>query len=71
MQTSPQEDYEKVLHLLHEEQEKREIRILEAQVHEKMAERADYQAYYYRPAFGKYFRVSREAKEYTESILGD
>jgi len=36
-----------------------------------MAERNDYQAYYYRPVIAKYHRVSKEAADYLESIRGD
>ena len=68
---NPQQDYEKMLHMLTEEQEKAQLRLLEKKIHEKMSERADYQAYYYRPAIGKYHRISKEAKEYTQSLLGD
>ena len=60
---NPQQDYEKMLHMLTEEQEKAQLRLLEKKIHEKMSERADYQAYYYRPAIGKYHRISKEAKE--------
>lgn len=36
-----------------------------------MAERHDYQAYYYRPVLAKYHRVSKEAYDYVESIRGE
>lgn len=36
-----------------------------------MAERNDYQAYYYRPVAAKYHRVSREAADYLETIKGE
>lgn len=59
------------MHNLYEENEKAQIRGLEKQVRAKMAERNDYQAYYYRPAIAKYHRVSKEAADYLESIRGD
>uniref|UniRef100_A0A2M4ACR1 NADH dehydrogenase [ubiquinone] 1 beta subcomplex subunit 5, mitochondrial n=1 Tax=Anopheles triannulatus TaxID=58253 RepID=A0A2M4ACR1_9DIPT len=68
---SPQQEYEKMLHHLHEENEKAMIRALEKQVREKMAERNDYQSYYYRPAVGKYHRVAKEAAEELEALRGD
>ncbi|XP_058463325.1 NADH dehydrogenase [ubiquinone] 1 beta subcomplex subunit 5, mitochondrial [Malaya genurostris] len=68
---NPQQDYEKILHMLYEENEKREMLELEKQVRNKMAERNDYQSYYYRPAIGKYHRVAKEAADYLESIRGD
>ena len=46
-------------------------RQLEKDIRAKMAERNDYQAYYYRPAIAKYHRISKEAADYLESIQGD
>jgi len=68
---NPQQDYEKYLHHLYEEDEKAKIRKLEKQIKAKMAERNDYQAYYYRPVLAKYHRISREAADYLENIRGD
>lgn len=68
---SPQQEYEKMMHNLFEENEKAQIRALEKKVRAKMSERNDYQAYYYRPAIAKYHRVSKEAADYLESIRGD
>lgn len=53
------------------ENERKQLRILEKQIKSKMAERHDYQAYYYRPVMAKYHRVSREAYDYLQSIQGD
>ena len=47
------------------------FRKLENEIRAKMAERNDYQAYYYRPAIAKYHRISKEAADYLESIRGD
>ncbi|KAF4524405.1 hypothetical protein B566_EDAN009321 [Ephemera danica] len=69
--TNPQQEYEKFMHLLYEEEEKRQMRLLEKKIKGKMAERSDYQAYYYRPAIAKYHRINKEdAVEYRER-LGD
>jgi NADH dehydrogenase (ubiquinone) 1 beta subcomplex subunit 5 len=71
MYPSPQQEYEKFCHHIYEENEKAQIRQLESQIHDKMAERRDYQSYYYRPVIAKYHRVSKEAADYLESIRGD
>ncbi|XP_035907593.1 NADH dehydrogenase [ubiquinone] 1 beta subcomplex subunit 5, mitochondrial [Anopheles stephensi] len=68
---NPQQEYEKMLHHIYEENEKAQIRALEKEVRAKMAERNDYQSYYYRPAIGKYHRVAKEAAEKLESLRGD
>ncbi|XP_053684809.1 NADH dehydrogenase [ubiquinone] 1 beta subcomplex subunit 5, mitochondrial [Sabethes cyaneus] len=68
---NPQQDYEKMLHFLYEESERMQIRALEQQIRDKMAERNDYQSYYYRPALGKYHRVAKEAADHLESLRGD
>lgn len=47
------------------------FRLLENEIKQKMAERNDYQAYYYRPVAAKYHRVSREAADYLETIKGE
>ncbi|XP_066997029.2 NADH dehydrogenase [ubiquinone] 1 beta subcomplex subunit 5, mitochondrial isoform X2 [Anabrus simplex] len=68
---SPQQEYEKLMHYTFEEDEKAKIRLLERKIREKMAERNDYQAYYYRPVMAKYVRISKEASDYLESLRGD
>lgn len=68
---SPQEDYEKMCHMLYEEQEKMAVRKLEAEIREKMAERNDFQAYYYRPVTAKYHRVAKQAADELEALEGD
>lgn len=47
------------------------LRGLENDIRRKMGSRKDYQAYYYKPAIGKYHRISKEQVEYLESIQGD
>lgn len=68
---SPQQDYEKMCHMLHEESEKMDIRRLEKQIKAKMAERNDYQAWYYRPGIAKYHRVAKQAADDLEALEGD
>lgn len=58
-------------HLLNEEQQLMEIRSLEKKIRAKMAERNDYQAYYYRPGIAKYHRVSKQAADELEALEGD
>lgn len=47
------------------------LRRIENEIKAKMAERNDYQAYYYRPAMGKYHRIAKEEKEKMDAISGD
>ncbi|EDW41222.1 NADH dehydrogenase [ubiquinone] 1 beta subcomplex subunit 5, mitochondrial [Drosophila sechellia] len=68
---SEQQNYEKSLHYLYEENEKAQIRLLEDEVRRKMSERNDYQAYYYRPSVAKYHRISKEAADELEALRGD
>ncbi|XP_056630355.1 NADH dehydrogenase [ubiquinone] 1 beta subcomplex subunit 5, mitochondrial [Diorhabda carinulata] len=67
----PQQEYEKYLAFVFMEDEKMKIRALEAKIKQKMAERNDYQAYYYRPIAAKYHRITREAADYLETIRGE
>jgi NADH dehydrogenase (ubiquinone) 1 beta subcomplex subunit 5 len=57
--------------MIKEEMEKMEIRKLEQDIKDKMAERKDYQAYYYRPVIAKYHRIAKEASDELEKIEGD
>ncbi|KAK7789471.1 hypothetical protein R5R35_012246 [Gryllus longicercus] len=68
---NPQQEYEKFLHFVYEEQEKKQLRILEKEIKRKMAERHDYQAYYYRPVTGKYSRVAKESADKIEELTGN
>lgn len=67
---NPQQEYEKMCHSLAEEQDKINIRKLEAKIREKMAERHDYQSYYYRPGIAKYHRVAKQAADDLEALEG-
>lgn len=60
-----------MLHYLYEENEKIQLRKLEKQIKDKMAERKDYQAYYYQPVTAKYLRVSKEAADHVRSTWGE
>ncbi|KAK9881912.1 hypothetical protein WA026_018106 [Henosepilachna vigintioctopunctata] len=66
-----QQEYEKYLAYIFMEDEKRLLRKIQYEVKEKIKERDDYQAYYYRPVLAKYVRQSKEAADYIESIRGD
>lgn len=68
---SPQQQYEKMCHMVHEEQEKMAIRKLEKEIREKMSTRNDFQAYYYRPGIAKYHRVAKQAADELEALEGD
>ncbi len=68
---SPQQEYEKYLHFIAEEKERMMLRRIENEVKDKMGTRKDYQSVYYKPAIGKYHRVSKEQKEYKDMLSGD
>lgn len=68
---TPQQDYERRLHVLYTEHEKTQLRFLEEKVQNLIKERRDYQAYYYRPVSAKNLRISKEAMNHLESIWGD
>ncbi|XP_050443107.1 NADH dehydrogenase [ubiquinone] 1 beta subcomplex subunit 5, mitochondrial [Adelges cooleyi] len=58
---NPQQQYEKYLHTLYEEDEKFKIRMLTKQIEDAMKERSDYKAFYYRPISANYYRVGKES----------
>ncbi|CAH2209108.1 jg25906 [Pararge aegeria aegeria] len=68
---NPQQDYEKFMHYIDEEQQKIKLRALEKTVIKKMAERHDYQAYYYRPVYNKYIRINKRTSERLYNQMGD
>ena len=68
MYPSPQQEYEKILHHLFEENEKSQIRLLESQIREIMYRRNDYKSYYYRPVMAKYYRISKESSDFIKSL---
>lgn len=59
------------MHFLDEEQQKIKLRALEQQIKDKMAERHDYQAYYYRPMVNKYLRINKKTGDEIVSRMGD
>ncbi|XP_055690300.1 NADH dehydrogenase [ubiquinone] 1 beta subcomplex subunit 5, mitochondrial [Lutzomyia longipalpis] len=69
--TPPQQEYEKYLHHIYEENEKRQVRAVEAKVKELMRERSDYQAYYYRNVIAKYTRVAKKTSKDLEEVYGN
>ncbi|XP_053610564.1 NADH dehydrogenase [ubiquinone] 1 beta subcomplex subunit 5, mitochondrial [Plodia interpunctella] len=68
---SPQQEYEKFLHFLDEESQKAKLRALEKEIIQKMGERHDYQAYYYRPMVNKYMRIEKKTGEEIMQRVGD
>nr|CAG4648941.1 EOG090X0FIE [Polyphemus pediculus] len=64
---SYQQEYEMMLHFLYEEDYKRKLRLAEKRIKEKMAEKQDYQAYYYQPVTARYQRYVRDKNE--ESVV--
>ncbi|XP_045117094.1 NADH dehydrogenase [ubiquinone] 1 beta subcomplex subunit 5, mitochondrial-like [Portunus trituberculatus] len=61
--TSHQEDYEKYLHFIYEENEKKQMRLIEKKVKQLMAEREDTRAHFYRPILTKYHKKVKEEYE--------
>jgi len=70
LNTSHQQDYEKYLHFMFEENEQKQMRLLEKKIKELMAERGDSQASYYRPILTKYHRNVRDVYEKLEDTRG-
>ncbi|XP_045451697.1 NADH dehydrogenase [ubiquinone] 1 beta subcomplex subunit 5, mitochondrial [Melitaea cinxia] len=68
---NPQQEYEKFMHYIDEEAQKVKLRALEKEVHAKMAERQDYQAYYYRPMVNKYHRIDKRTTDEMVERVGD
>uniref|UniRef100_A0A1L8DZQ8 NADH dehydrogenase [ubiquinone] 1 beta subcomplex subunit 5, mitochondrial n=3 Tax=Nyssomyia neivai TaxID=330878 RepID=A0A1L8DZQ8_9DIPT len=71
MSTPPQQEYEKYCHHIYEENEKRQVRAVEAKVKDLMRERSDYQAYYYRAVIAKYHRVAKKTAKDLEEVYGN
>ncbi|CAH2043982.1 unnamed protein product, partial [Iphiclides podalirius] len=69
--TNPQQEYEKFMHFLDEEHQKMKLRALEKEILKKMAERQDYQAYYYRPMVNKYLRINKKVGDELYNRVGD
>ncbi|XP_047031862.1 NADH dehydrogenase [ubiquinone] 1 beta subcomplex subunit 5, mitochondrial [Helicoverpa zea] len=68
---NPQQDYEKFMHAIDEERQRQKLRKLEQQIIKKMAERQDYQAYYYKPLVNKYHRINKKTGEEMYDRMGD
>lgn len=64
---SPQEQYEKYLHKLYEEDEKFKVRMVAKKINNMMKDKSDYKSFYYRPISANLYRVSKESIERTES----
>lgn len=59
------------MHYIDEEAQKVKLRALEKEVHAKMKERHDYQAYYYRPMVNKYHRIDKRTTDEMVERIGD
>lgn len=68
---TPQQEYEKHLHVIYVENEKRQLRFLEERVKELIRQRRDYEAYWYHPVTAKNLRISRDATNYLQTLWGD
>lgn len=68
---SPQQEYEKMCHFIHEEAERMKLREIESRVKELIGNRRDYQAYYYKGVTAKYHRIAHQTAKELESIYGD
>jgi len=59
------------MHMLWEEFDKAQIRQIESRVKDLMAQRNDYQAYYYKPGVAKYHRIHKEESDKLDELYGD
>uniref|UniRef100_A0A9N6WZE8 NADH dehydrogenase [ubiquinone] 1 beta subcomplex subunit 5, mitochondrial n=1 Tax=Lynceus sp. MCZ IZ 141354 TaxID=1930659 RepID=A0A9N6WZE8_9CRUS len=66
-----QQSYELKMHNLFEEEYKRQLRLLEWKVRDKMGERGDYKAFYYIPVDGRYAKFVKETSEADEHLKGE
>jgi len=67
---SPQQQYEKYLHSLYEEDEKFKIRMVANKINDMMKEKSDYKSFYYRPISANLYRVSKERMDKSEETEG-
>uniref|UniRef100_A0A023FV23 NADH dehydrogenase [ubiquinone] 1 beta subcomplex subunit 5, mitochondrial n=1 Tax=Amblyomma parvum TaxID=251391 RepID=A0A023FV23_AMBPA len=69
---SPQQSYEKRMHVLQTEHEKIQLRKLQAKVEQLIADRGDYQAWYFVPSDSKYTKYyqekTREMDHYSKTV---
>lgn len=59
------------MHFIDEEAQKMKLIALEKQIKARMAEREDYQAYYYRPMVNKYLRINKKVGDDIVNRLGE
>ncbi|KAL5235711.1 hypothetical protein ACI65C_003121 [Semiaphis heraclei] len=64
---SPQQQYEKYLHTLYEEDEKFKVRMVANKINEMMKDRSDYKSFYYRPISANHHRIAKESMDRRES----
>jgi len=60
---TPQKEYEKMLHIINQENEKRKLRLLENKVSQLMGTRGDYKGWYYIPTGERRVYTAREVVE--------
>lgn len=58
-------------HFIFEEAEKLKLREIESRVKDLIAERRDYQAFYYKEVTAKYHRIAHKTAKELEAIYGD
>jgi len=66
----PRQAHERKLHIINIESEKMIMRRIEATVQSMMAQRHDYQAWFYRPVWGMYHRIEREKYTWQQEYFG-
>lgn len=67
-----QQEYEKFLHFIKEQDERRILKLAERRMEELMSERGDYKAWYYRPeSTGRYKRWVRKESDWLAEYGGE
>lgn len=59
------------MHFIDEDAQKQKLIALERKIKEKMSEREDYQAHYYKPMMNKYLRYNKLAGDNIHNRLGE
>lgn len=66
---SPQQEYEKYLHYVYNEQQVRKVRMLESQVHYLMGTQRDYRGPFFREGYGsKYLYLYRKSLDESRNL---
>ncbi|XP_046562518.1 NADH dehydrogenase [ubiquinone] 1 beta subcomplex subunit 5, mitochondrial-like [Haliotis rubra] len=67
---SPEQRYERTLHVLHDQNEKRKFKLLDQKVKDLMSSRQDYKGWYYVPMDKSRIDRAKEAAEYDRKLQG-